>query len=115
MRRHKAWRGGSNSAAELRPRHRAKNESDLHTKVTTQLSVCPSLCLSVCPSVRLSVCLSCWISGGRLVRVYRAFSVSGLLKNQYFLHFSYVGFLVGLWWVFGGSLVGLWWVRLQVP
>ena len=31
-------------------------------------------------------------------------------KNQYFLHFSYVGFLVGLWWVFGGSLVGLWWV-----
>ena len=28
MRRPKAWRGGSKSAAELRPRHRAKNESD---------------------------------------------------------------------------------------
>ena len=30
------------------------------------------------------------------MRVYRAFSVSGVL--------------VGVWWVFGGSLVGLWWV-----
>ena len=29
----------------------------------------------------------------------------GPTKIQYFLHFSNVGFLVGLWWVFGGSLV----------
>ena len=48
MRRHKAWRGGSNSAAELRPRHRAKSESDKAI-----------ICLSVFPSARLSVCLSC--------------------------------------------------------
>ena len=32
MRRHKAWRGGSNSAAKLRSRHRAKNESDKVSK-----------------------------------------------------------------------------------
>ena len=31
-----------------------------------------------------------------------------------FLHFSYVGFLVGLWWVFGGSLVGVWWVLPKI-